>query len=138
LPRSSNTCIYNPLTTKQCNFQLIVYCTSVSCSTCVCSYSCTVRNRTDSNCTVSKCCLCFSLHYLKNILQTDHNAFVPILAVCAVPFHLTTVCTAQQSSVPFDTYSALTLILSLPLDTVSVMTPLPILTNNLYYQFCSC
>ena len=60
--------------------------------------------------------------------------------MCAVPFHLPTVCTNKRSSLPLGTYSAVPLISSLPLDTVSVMfsTPLPILTNNSNYQFYSC
>ena len=42
LLRSSNTCTYNQLTTKQCKFQLGLCCTSVSCSACICSSSCLI------------------------------------------------------------------------------------------------
>ena len=57
LHRSRNTCIYITLTTKQCNFQLVVYCTSVSCNACICSSSCLVTALSGTALLVSAACV---------------------------------------------------------------------------------
>ena len=105
--RSSNTCLFITINTKQCRFQLGVYCNSVSCSACICSSSCLITALS-----VSAVCVYIALPAKRSANQTQH---VPILAVCAVPFHLPTVCINKRSSLPLGTYSALPLNSSLPL-----------------------
>ena len=63
-----------------------------------------------------------------------------ILAVCAVPSHLPTVCTDEPSSLLLGTSAAVPFISSQPLDTVTVMftTHLPTLRNNSNFQFYKC
>jgi len=56
LLRSSNTCTYNQLTTKQCKFQLGLCCTSVSCSACICSSSCLITALSGTALYVSAAC----------------------------------------------------------------------------------
>jgi len=56
--RSSNTCLYNTLTTKKCNVQLGVFCNSVSCSACICSSSCLITALSGSAVCALPCTTC--------------------------------------------------------------------------------
>ena len=128
LLRSSDTCLYIPLTTKECNFQLGMYCNSVSCSACICLSSCSVTALSVSAACALACTTCKT--FWKPTTMHCHSWWM------CHSFPSAHRCTDERSSLPLGTYFAVPLISSLPLDTVSIIfaTPLPILTNIFYYM----